>query len=121
MKNKLEEFLGLPYSVEVVPDQSTEGSMCYVALHPELPGCMSHGDSPEEAIANLLEAKELYIKTLLEKGQNIPLPKFSTTAIWEVSGVEGGYSIGIKGIDFLPAEVNPIESLELSKDEITIS
>lgn len=121
MTHKLEEFLRLPYSVEVIPNQTTEGSMCYVALHPELPGCMSHGDTPEEAIANLMEAKELYIKTLLEKGQNISLPRSSTSAVWEVSGVETGYNIDIKGIDLFPAEVNPIEALELSKGEIIIS
>lgn len=82
MTNKLEDFVKLPYSVEVVPDETTENLSCYVASHPELPGCMSHGDTPEEAMTNLSEAKELYIKTLLDKGHEVPLPKSPTIIIW---------------------------------------
>jgi predicted RNase H-like HicB family nuclease len=90
MGDRLEDFMRLSYSIKVVPDQTTEGSLCYVASHPELPGCMSHGDTPEEAIDNLSEAKELYIKTLLEKGESIPLPKSSTVAIWQIAGAQVG-------------------------------
>jgi len=86
MGDRLEDFMRLSYSIKVVPDQTTEGSLCYVASHPELPGCMSHGDTPEEAIDNLSEAKELYIKTLLKKGESIPLPRSSTVAIWQIAG-----------------------------------
>jgi predicted RNase H-like HicB family nuclease len=71
---RLEAALALPYAVEVVPDVSTDGEACYVARHPELPGCMSHGDSPEEAKANLEEARELYLRTLLEDGLEPPRP-----------------------------------------------
>lgn len=88
MANRLEDFVKLPYSIKVVPGQTTEGLLCYVACHPELPGCMSQGDTPEEAIANLSEAKELYIKTLLEKGQDIPLPESSVVAIWKIAELE---------------------------------
>lgn len=63
----------VPYAVEVVPEECTDGSFCYRASHPELPGCMSHGLTPEEAIKNLSEAKLLYIQALL--GQNQPIPK----------------------------------------------
>jgi len=84
MKERLQEFINLSYSIEVVPGQTTDGFSCYMAHHPELPGCMSHGDSPEEAIINLMEAKELYIKTLLEKGEEVPLPSsHSPSVIWQ--------------------------------------
>lgn len=88
MDNKLEEFLRLPYSIEVIPSQTTEGSICYLASHPELTGCMSHGDTPEQAISNLLEAKKLYISTLLRKGESVPLPESSLMVIWEISEVK---------------------------------
>lgn len=120
MTYRMDDFLRLPYSLIVVPEQTTEGLLCYVASHSELPGCMSHGDSTEEAIANLREAKELYIKTLLEKGQDIPPPKSLPTAIWEVLGLETEYCISTESIDSVSTEVNPIESLESSKEEITI-
>jgi len=86
MPYRLEDFTRLTYSTNVVPDQTTEGSLCYVAYHPELPGCMSHGDTPEEAIKNLSEARKLYIKTLLKKGESVPLPRSSTVAIWQIAG-----------------------------------
>ena len=67
-------YAALPYAIEVVPDVSTDGEACYVARHPELTGCMSHGTTPEEAIANLGEARELYLRSLLEDGVEPPRP-----------------------------------------------
>lgn len=72
------------YSIYVVPDETTEGLACYRAYHPELHGCMSHGETIAEAIQELHAARELYITTLLELGQPIPpLPESKTVAIWE--------------------------------------
>jgi len=117
MPDRLENFIRLPYSIKVVLDQTTEGSLCYVASHPELPGCMSHGDTPEEAMNNLSEAKELYIKTLLEKGESIPLPRSSTVAIWQIIGAE--VAISPENPYLIRGEVNAIEPLEQNREEIT--
>jgi len=78
MKITLEEYLKLQYDVIVAPEECTDGSLCYRAEHPQLPGCMSHGITPEEAIGNLIEAKHLYIETLLDRGLDVPLPTRST-------------------------------------------
>lgn len=118
MANKLEAYIKLPYSVEVTPEQTTEGTPCYLASYPDLPGCMSHGDTPDEAIANLFEAKELYIKTLLEKGQDIPLPTSSSVAIWEVAGIEP--EISEVNLQPFPTEVTPLESLEMDREGVSI-
>ncbi|MBI4995239.1 type II toxin-antitoxin system HicB family antitoxin [Candidatus Peregrinibacteria bacterium] len=40
---------------------------------PDLPGCISEGDTLEEAETNIQEAVELYLETLEERG--IPLPE----------------------------------------------
>lgn len=40
---------------------------------PDLPGCISEGDTLEEAEKNIQEAIELYLETLEERG--IPLPE----------------------------------------------
>ncbi|KKK62912.1 hypothetical protein LCGC14_2999580 [marine sediment metagenome] len=117
MLDRLEDYMKLPYSITVVPDQTTEGSLCYVASHPELPGCMSHGDNPEEAISNLSKAKELYIKTLLRKGESIPLSKSSTVAIWQIASAEA--VIPSENPYLVRGEVNAIESLEQNREEIT--
>jgi len=44
----------------------------YVAYAPALRGCVSQGQTREEALANLKDAMQLYVETLLEDG--IPIP-----------------------------------------------
>ena len=46
----------------------------WVAEHPDLPGCMTHGITKEEAIANLDDAKISWIYTALSRGMSIPEP-----------------------------------------------
>lgn len=46
----------------------------FVASVPELPGCMAHGDTKEQALKEIEVAKELWIETALEDGQTIPEP-----------------------------------------------
>ncbi len=70
----LNEYMKLKYLTIVMPEECTDGTLCYRAEHPQLPGCMSHGQTLEEAIRNLIEAKRLYIETLLEKGLDVPIP-----------------------------------------------
>lgn len=48
----------------------------YVASVPELPGCMAHGKTKEQALKEIEIAKELWIETALEDGQTIPDPDF---------------------------------------------
>jgi predicted RNase H-like HicB family nuclease len=72
------------YSIHVVPDATTDGDFCYLAYHPELPGCMSHGKTVAEAIHELHAARELYLKTLDELGQPIPpKPQNPVFATWK--------------------------------------
>jgi predicted RNase H-like HicB family nuclease len=47
----------------------------YVADIPELPGCMAHGSSYEDALANAREAINLWLNTAREFGDPIPEPK----------------------------------------------
>jgi predicted RNase H-like HicB family nuclease len=71
----LNDYVSLPYDVEVVPDVCDTNLQCYVASHPELPGCMSHGATAEEAIANLRDARAMYIGSLLRRGLRVPPPR----------------------------------------------
>lgn len=47
----------------------------YVAEAPELPGCMAHGATPEEARMRIAEAMQLWLDTAREFGDPIPAPK----------------------------------------------
>jgi len=44
----------------------------WVAEVPSLPGCVSQGDTRDDALHNLQEAAELWIETMREQGQPIP-------------------------------------------------
>jgi antitoxin HicB len=73
-KTDVSAYVDLPYEVEINPENYEDGRVCYVARHPELPGCMSHGDTEDEAIASLREARELYIASLIQDGLDVPEP-----------------------------------------------
>ena len=47
---------------------------CYVASVPDLPGCMSDGKTPVEAIENTQKIIGEWIETALEDGESIPVP-----------------------------------------------
>jgi predicted RNase H-like HicB family nuclease len=44
----------------------------YTVIVPSLPGCVTYGDTIEEAIRMAKEAIELYIESLKEHGEEIP-------------------------------------------------
>jgi len=47
----------------------------FIAEAPELPGCMAHGDSHQSALANVMQAMELWIATAEEFGNPVPQPR----------------------------------------------
>lgn len=62
-------YMSLPYPILLTPDEDS-----WLAEIPLLDGCMSDGDTIEEAIKNLREAQELWIEVALEDGDEIPEP-----------------------------------------------
>ncbi|MFQ5826476.1 MAG: type II toxin-antitoxin system HicB family antitoxin [Dehalococcoidia bacterium] len=44
----------------------------YVAYAPALKGCVSQGETQEEALKNIKEAMEVYVEALLEDGFPVP-------------------------------------------------
>ena len=44
----------------------------YTVIVPSLPGCVTYGETIEEAIAMAREAIELYLESLKEHGEDIP-------------------------------------------------
>ena len=62
------------YKYEVIIYWSKEDE-AYIAEVPELPGCMAHGDTQEDALKNALDAISLWIETAKEFGDPVPDPK----------------------------------------------
>ena len=55
-----------------------KGERNYSAYVPDLPGCVSVGDTPEEVTAEIREAIEFHLEGMREDG--LPIPKPSTRA-----------------------------------------
>ena len=53
----------------------SEADQAFIADVPELPGCMAHGTSPDEALSNAQEAMQLWLDTADEFGDPVPEPK----------------------------------------------
>jgi predicted RNase H-like HicB family nuclease len=64
----------MTYKYETILYWSNEDS-AFIAEVPELPGCIAHGTSQEEALANANEAIRLWLDTAKEFGDQIPEPK----------------------------------------------
>lgn len=63
--------MNLPYKIEVVSDPDEGG---YVARYPELPGCMTAGETVESVIKNAADAKKAWLEAALEEGTEIAEP-----------------------------------------------
>ena len=64
---------------EVVIFWSDEDN-AYVTYAPELPGCMAHGDTYEDALKSIMEAMDLWLEVAREFGDRTPEPKIRQIA-----------------------------------------
>ena len=62
------------HKYEVIIYWSNEDQI-FVAEVPELSGCMAHGETKSDALANADEAVQLWLDTATEFGDPIPEPK----------------------------------------------
>ena len=69
---EISEILARPYRRVLIPDVE---SGTFTALIPELPGCISEGDTPAEAYENLEEAAESWVEAAMENGMAVPDPE----------------------------------------------
>jgi len=73
IRKDLEYYSKLPYTI-ILEEWDDGNGPYYVARVAELPHCLIHGDTPEEAIAEIEEVKIDWIKSNLERGFKIPEP-----------------------------------------------
>ena len=70
----IRDYLKRPYARVLTPDEEYGG---YTAEILEFPGCVTEGDTADEALENLEEAAEGWIEAALNIGQQIPEPSDS--------------------------------------------
>jgi antitoxin HicB len=63
--------LEYPIVVEPLPAEDGGG---FVATVPDLPGCMSDGETPEEAVSNVQDAIVTWIEAARDMGHAVPKP-----------------------------------------------
>ena len=59
------------YRMEIVEDKDEGG---FVVSFPELPGCITCGNTIESAVANAIDAKKAWLETAIEEGIQIQEP-----------------------------------------------
>lgn len=69
------------YEFEVIFTPQEEGG--FTVEIPDLPGCISEGDTLEKAETNIQEAAALYLETLEERG--IPLPNREPLKVFKMN------------------------------------
>lgn len=74
MMKTLNEYLNMPYRMEIVPNTAEGG---YIASFPELCGCITCGETVEKAVANAIDAKKEWLAAAIEDGIDIPTPETS--------------------------------------------
>jgi predicted RNase H-like HicB family nuclease len=65
------EALNYPLVVEPLPLEEGGG---FIAIVPDLPGCMSGGETPEEAVVNVRDAILCWIEAAEDLGHAVPPP-----------------------------------------------
>lgn len=66
------KYVQLNYRIELIPDKEDGG---FAALIPDLPGCISQGDTEEQALKMIEEAKVAWITATLKSGRPVPVPR----------------------------------------------
>ena len=66
--------LEYPFITSVLPETEDSG---YLIEYPDLPGCMSDGETIQEAIENGKDAVRYWIETTRVHGDEIPMPGLS--------------------------------------------
>lgn len=68
---RIDEYMAMPYRMEIVEDKIEGG---FVVSYPDLPGCITCGETVQTAIVNAMDAKRAWLEAALEDGIKINEP-----------------------------------------------
>jgi predicted RNase H-like HicB family nuclease len=99
-------YMSLPYKIELYPDVEEGG---YAVACPELLGCLSCGETVEECMESIEEAKLAWITASLEDGYPIPEPS-------KISDYSGQFKIRMpKSLHKKLAEQSKAEGISMNQ------
>lgn len=68
MMKTLADYMEMSYRMEIVEDKDEGG---FVVSYPDLPGCITCGETVESAVLSALDAKRTWLEAALEEGIEI--------------------------------------------------
>lgn len=71
MMKTSDEYMSLAYPLEIIEDKDEGG---FVVSYPDLPGCITCGETIEEAVRNAQDAKKAWIEAAVKEGIKICEP-----------------------------------------------
>ena len=69
------------YHINIFYSEENEG---YIADIPDLPYCSAYGDTPEEALKEILIAKEAWVESARSSNKPVPPPRYRP-AIYQIA------------------------------------
>ena len=66
-------MMPLEYPIVIEPLSREDGGG-FAAIVPDLPGCMSDGETPEQAVSNVRDAIAAWIEAAHDLGREVPQP-----------------------------------------------
>lgn len=103
----LEEYMALPYRLEIIPDPDEGG---FVGTYPDLPGCLTSGDTMEAVAHNAEDAKRAWLTAALQDGLAIREPESPLRILRPVQAAHSKISAPLLG-RALPKRRNQHESV----------
>ena len=67
----LNDYMAISYRMEIVEDKDEGG---FVLSYPDLPGCITCGETIDSAVENVQDAKKAWLEAALEEGIEIHEP-----------------------------------------------
>lgn len=96
------------FVVAPLPEEDGGG---YIAYVPDLPGCMSDGDTPEQAAANIQSAVEEWLDCAVARKMDVPAPG---SRIAEIAGehrrLSEAYNDLVKDVESMRANVGHLDA-----------
>jgi len=76
-------FEAYTHIVSPIPAEDGGG---FLVTFPDLPGCMSDGETEQEAVSNARDAFSAWVSARVDAGEEVPAPEYRTEPVPDMSG-----------------------------------
>lgn len=120
IRKQAEELANRSYSVLAFRDKTTDGDYVYMAVTPELEGCMAQGETMRAAQENLRLFRIDFVQHLLENNLPVPAPAWMATTTTAESIVLPAISPVLSFEDALDKAIQPNNREKLFEAQLRV-